>query len=98
MKKFLTVIFIFVSTLFYAQTTEQKDYYTIFRCDTVDTDFVEEYFMIQLGNHLDVEYLVIEFKPNTNFQIEKVEYKKRGSDLRYRCTIELAKFFLHKEN
>ena len=29
---------------------------------------------------------------------KKVEYKKRGSELKYRCTIELAEYFLHKEN
>jgi hypothetical protein len=98
MKKFLTIIFIFISSLLYAQTTKQKDYYNIFRCDTVDTEIVEEYFITQLSNHLGVEYLVIEFKSNSNFEISNVEYMKKGSEIKYRSTIELAEYFLGKEN
>ena len=98
MKKFIVVFFIFVSNFFYGQSTKQKDYYTMFRCDTVDTEFVEEYFIIQLSKRLDVEYLVVNFKPNSKFVIDYVEYMKKGSKIKYRSSIELAEFFLGKEN
>jgi hypothetical protein len=47
---------------------------------------------------LGVEYLAIEFKSNSNFEISNVEYMKKGSEIKYRSTIELAEYFLGKEN
>ena len=98
MKKFILILLVFISSFGFAQTIKQKDYYTIFRCDTVDSSFVEEYFIIQLSNYLGVGYLSVEFEPGTNFNIKIVEYKKKDSEITYRCTIELAEFFLREDD
>ncbi len=93
MRSILTSISLFVSMTLFAQS-EQKDYYHIFRCDTVHSEIVEEYFITQMAKYLDVEFLSIEFSPNSLYKIEMVEYIKKGSTIKYRSTIEFAEYFL----
>ena len=47
-----------------------------------------------MAKYLDVEFLSIEFSPNSLYKIEMVEYIKKGSTIKYRSTIEFAEYFL----